>query len=124
MRSYTAAFKHSEPLHNMRFRDIKANHLEGAIEDADVGSSTKSRMKSMYNLMYRYALKYDIAEKNFAELCNSVKVKKKREKIPFTSEEIKKIWEIVEDIPFADMILIEIYTGFRPIEMAEIKMFI
>ncbi len=42
-------------------------------------------------------------------------------KIPFTSEEIKKIWEIVEDVPFADMILIEIYTGFRPIEMAEIK---
>lgn len=121
MRSYTAAFKHSEPLHNMRFKDIKTNHLEGAIEDADVGSSTKSRMKSMFNLMYRYAIKYEIVEKNYAELCNSVKVKKKREKIPFTTEEIKKIWEIVEDVPFADMILIEIYTGFRPIEMAEIK---
>lgn len=64
----------------MRFKDIKTNHLEGAIEDADVGSSTKSRMKSMFNLMYRYAIKYDIVEKNYAELCNSVKVKKKREK--------------------------------------------
>lgn len=28
IRTYTAAFNHSEPLHNMRFKDIRPNHLE------------------------------------------------------------------------------------------------
>lgn len=44
----------------MRVKDIRPNHLEGTIENVQVGDSTKSRMKSMYNLMFRYALKYDI----------------------------------------------------------------
>lgn len=77
----------------MRFKDIRPNHLEGTIENANVGQATKSKMKSMYNLIYRYALKCDIIDKNYAELCNSVKVDIKKERIPFSKDEIKKIWE-------------------------------
>ena len=58
-----AAFNHSEPLHNMRFKDIRPNHTEGVIEKANVGNATKSRIKSMYNLLYRYIVKYNIVEK-------------------------------------------------------------
>lgn len=47
----------------MRVKDIRPNHLDGTIENAQVGDSTKSRMKSMFNLMFRYALKYDIVKK-------------------------------------------------------------
>ena len=86
-----------------------------------VGDATKSRMKSMYNLMYRYAVKYDIVDKNYAELCNSVKVESKKKKLPFTTEEVKKLWEYVGEIPFVDMILIGIYTGFRPNELVKLK---
>ena len=121
MRTYKAAFKHSQPLHNMRFKDIRPNHMEGVIENASVGDATKSRMKSMYNLMYRYAVKYDVVEKNYAELCNSVKVKRTHIKVPFTIEEINKLWETVDKIPFVDMILVGIYSGFRPIELTMIK---
>ena len=118
---YTAAYNHSKSLHNMRFKDIRPNHLEGTIENANVGQATKSKMKSMYNLIYRYALKYDIIDKNYAELCNSVKVDIKKERIPFSKDEIKKIWEHIEVIPFADMLLVGIYTGFWPIELITIK---
>lgn len=121
IRTYTAAFKHSEPLHNMRFRDIRPNHLEKVIENANVGQATKSRMKSMYNLLYRYALKYDIVEKNYAELCKSVHVEKLKDRIPFSGEEIENLWSRSDDLPFADMILIGIYTGLRPIELISIK---
>lgn len=51
-RTWISAFKHSYPLHKMRMRDIRTNHLEGCINGADVGQSTKQRMKSLYNLMY------------------------------------------------------------------------
>lgn len=121
IRTYKAAFNHSKPLHNMRFKDIRPNHLEGVIENAVVGDATKSRMKSMYNLMYRYAIKYDIIDKNYAELCNSVKVNKKNIKVPFTVEEVHKLWEFVDKVPFVDMVLIGIYSGFRPIELTMIK---
>lgn len=71
--------------------------------------------------MYRYAIKYDIVDKNYAELCNSVKVERKKIKIPFTVEEVQKLWEMVEKVPFVDMVLVGIYSGFRPIELTMIK---
>jgi integrase len=121
IRTYNAAFRHSEPIHKMRVKDIRPNHLEGTIENAQVGDATKSRMKSMYNLMFRYALKYDIVDKNYAELCNSVKVERNNVRVPFTSEEVQMIWDRVDDIPFADMVLFAIYSGFRPTELTLIK---
>lgn len=121
IRTYKAAFNHSKPLHKMRFKDIRVNHLEKTIQSAEVGDATKSRMKSMYNLMFRYALKYDIVEKNYAELCNSVKVERKHIKVPFSIDEVNLLWKNVDHIPFVDMILVGIYSGFRPIELTMLK---
>lgn len=105
----------------MRMRDIRPNHLEGAIHDAKVGDSTKQRMKSMYNLMYKYCLKYDIVEKDYAALCESVKRgKPKIVRVPFSHEEIQTLWENVS-FPFVDMVLIGIYSGWRPQELAILK---
>lgn len=120
-RSWVAAFNHSKPLHNMRMRDIRPNHLEGTIHDAKVGDSTKQRMKSMYNLMYKYCLKYDIVEKDYAALCESVKCgKPKIVRIPFSHDEIQTLWDNVS-FPFVDMVLIGIYSGWRPQELAILK---
>lgn len=75
-------------------------------------------MKSLFNLMYKYAMKHEIVDKNYAQLCDSVK-KPKPEivRIPFSDPEIQKLWDNIQ-IPFADMVLIGIYTGFRPQELA------
>lgn len=121
IRTYNAAFNHSKPLHDMRFKDIKVRHLEGTIRNANVGDATKARMKSMYNLIFRYAIKHDIVDKNYAELCNAVKVEKKNIKVPFSSDEVNKLWNQIDQVPFIDMVLIGIYTGFRPIELVSIK---
>ena len=79
----------------MRMRDIRVNHLEQTIKDASVGDSTKARMKSLFNLMYRYAMKHEIVDKDYAALCDSVKKPKPTiERIPFTQEEIKALWDL------------------------------
>ncbi len=120
-RTWISAFKHSAPLHNMRMKDIRTIHLEGTIHDADVGSSTKQRMKSLYNLMYRYCLKREIVDKNYAALCNSVKKSKPViVRVPFSDAEIQLLWDNVV-FPFTDMILIGIYSGWRPQELAILK---
>ena len=121
-RTWVSAYNHSAPLHNMRMRDIRTNHLEQTIRNANVGDSTKQRMKSLYNLMYRYALKYEICDKNYADLCDSVKRgKPKIVRIPYSEQELQTLWNNI-DFPFVDMVLIGIYTGWRPQELAILKL--
>ena len=71
-RTWISAFKHSEPLWDYRMRDLRAEHLEQTIKAAKVGDDTKKRMKSLYNLMYKYALRHEIVDKDYAALCKPV----------------------------------------------------
>lgn len=121
VRTWKAAYKHCELLYNKKFKDIRVTDLENTIENATVGDTTKSRMKSMFNLIYRYAMKHEIVDKDYAALCNSVKnTTPSKEKKPFTEEEIQKLWDNL-NYPCVDMVLIGIYTGWRPQELAILK---
>ena len=121
IRTITAAYKYCKPLYNMRMRDIRVNHLEQTIKDAKVGDSTKGRIKSIFNLMYRYAMKHEIVDKDYSALCDGVKrAKPQIVRIPFSDDEIAALWEHIE-FPFADMVLIGIYSGWRPQELAVLK---
>lgn len=121
IRTITAAYKYCNSLYNMRMKDVRVEHLEGAIRNADVGASTKGRIKSMFNLMYKWALKHEIVDKDYAALCDSVKRERPQiVRIPFSDQEITSLMEHL-DIPFADMILIGIYSGWRPQELAVLK---
>ena len=109
----------------MRMKDIKVSHLEGTILNAQVGDSTKSRIKSLFNMMYKYAVAHDIVEKDYASVmfANGSPIKRSRTKevIPFSQEEIFLLWDNLDSIAFADMILIGIYSGWRPQELAILK---
>lgn len=121
VRTVTAAYKYCKPLYNMRMRDIRVNHLEQTIHDAQVGDVTKARVKSVFNLMYKYAMKHEIVDKNYAQLCDSIKKPKPLiVRTPFSNEDITALWEHIE-FPFADMILVGIYSGWRPQELAVLK---
>lgn len=120
-RTWKSAYNHSKTLHNMKFRDIRVEHLEGTIKNAETGQNTKQRMKSLYNLMYRWALRHEIVNKDYAALCNPVPDGPKViERKAFTDEEIQILWDNI-DFPFVDMVLIDIYSGWRPQELAILK---
>ena len=105
----------------MRMKDIRPNHMEGVIRDAKVGQSTKQRMKSLYNMLYRYALKAEIVDKNYAQMCDSVKSGDPQIiRVPFSDDEIQSLWDHV-DFPFVDMVLVGIYTGWRPQELCVLR---
>ncbi len=70
--------------------------------------------------MYKYAIKHEIVEKNYAIYCDVPTIERKCVRLPFTDEEIKILWENINK-PFVDMILINIYSGLRPRELVEIK---
>lgn len=125
VRTVTAAYAYCNSLYDMRMKDIKVSHLEGTILNAQVGDSTKSRIKSLFNMMYKYAVAHDIVEKDYASVmfANGSPIKRSRTKevIPFSQEEIFLLWDNLDSIAFADMILIGIYSGWRPQELAILK---
>lgn len=130
-RSYTSAFNHAIPLHDLKMKDIRCSHLEGTIKDAKVGMKTKERMKSLFNLMFDYAERNNLVEKNYARKCYSVAkicagqddryAHHKIQRHIFTQKEFELLWENI-DFPFVDAILIALYTGWRPQELALLKL--
>lgn len=119
-RIWLAAYNHSQKLYSIPFRNIKVADMENVINCATVGNATKSRMKCLYNMMYKYAIKHEITDKNYAMYCDVPRVETERARIPFNDEEIELLWKNV-DQPFVDMILINIYSGLRPTELVELK---
>ena len=124
IRTITAAYAYCNGLYNMRMRDIKVSHLEGTIINANVGDSTKGRIKSLFNMMYKYAVAHDIVEKDYAQVMfangNPIKRDRAKNPLPFAQNEIETLWNNLQ-IPFTDMILIGIYSGWRPQELSILK---
>lgn len=125
IRTVTAAYAYCSNLYDMRMKDIRVSHLEGTIINATVGDSTKARIKSLFNMMYKYALAHDIVEKDYASVMfangNPIKGGTTKEAIPFTNDEIMRLWDLVDHVPFTDMVLIGIYSGWRPQELSILK---
>lgn len=121
-RTITAAYAYCNDLYDMRMKDIKVSHLKGVVINADVGDSTKARIKSLFNMMYKFALAHDIVTKNYASVMftngNPIKRSSSKEVALFTSDEIRLLWKNIDNIPFIDMILIGIYSGWRPQELS------
>lgn len=78
--------------------------------------------------MFDYALEYEIVDRNYArtfEISGDIikeQENAKREHISFTDGEIAKLWDHVDDVLFADMIVIQIYSGWRPQELAILEL--
>jgi integrase len=141
-RTITAAWNYCSAIYDMRAKDVRARHLKGCMEEGFrietkgknkgekifASAGTKSRMKSMFNLMFDYAVEYEIVDKNYARTFEvSGDVLKEREEakidhITFKSEEMDKLWRNVENLPYTDIILIQCYSGWRPQELGLIKL--
>ncbi|MBO4999412.1 MAG: hypothetical protein J6C58_01110, partial [Bacteroidaceae bacterium] len=120
-RSYKAAYNYCSPIYDVRMRDLRVSHLQGVIKDADVGEATKGRMKSLFNLMYKYAMIHEIVDKDYSALfVQKVGKRDKTKRIPFKNSEIQRLWKI-RNFGVTDMILFSVYTGFRPSEVLLIE---
>ena len=120
-RSYKAAYAYCEPLYNIRMRDIRVEHMQGVIKDAEVGDATKGRMKSLFNLMYKWCMIHEVVEKDYSALfVHKAGKRDKTKRVPFKNSEIQKLWKM-QDFSVADMILFALYSGFRPSEVTLIE---
>lgn len=137
-RTVISAYSYCSSLYDMKIRDIKVPHLQDCMNNGyTIETRLKSRgnkkfatphikcrMKSLFNLMFDYAVRYEYLVKNVARTFNiddKTLAEQKRNtkvKVPFTISEIDALWKCVDYMKNVDMILIGIYTGFRPQELA------
>lgn len=112
-----AAYKHCEQLHNRIMPEISALELQQILDREELSHSMLEHIKTLFNQIYRYALQFEIITKNCAEFVRIGKEDDTESGIPFTEEELRKLWEH-KGTPFVDTILIYIYSGWRINELA------
>lgn len=124
------AWKYCREIYGMKVRDVRIRHLKRCIENASKDGtpatpSIKYRIKYLFNVMLDYALELELVERNYSKefsLPKDVtrqKTENKKGHIPFTDEEMDKLW--VCDSEYKDLILIQCYSGWRPREMLSLK---
>lgn len=136
-RTITSAWAYCSSVYTMRACDLRARHIKGILENGTANikgeerkpsASTKSRIKSLFNLMLDYAVEYEIVDRNYArtfQLSNDVieeQEETKRGHIPMTDSEMELLWENVNMIPYVDVVLIQCYSGWRPQELGLIEL--
>lgn len=137
IRTIKSAWSYCGSIYNMNVADVRVRHVKGCIDNGSIlkngkqivaSACTKSRIKSVLNLMLDYAVEYELVDKNYARLFNisesiikeSETVKQKH--IPFTELEMNKLWNEVINMKYVDVLLIQCYTGLRPRELGLIKL--
>ena len=118
---YQAAYKTCKSIHNMKFQDIRTNHLQGIIQTCGKKHQSLKKIKVLFNQLFEYAMKHDIVMKDYSTFVEVGKNKEASTRRPFTTEEIQILWNN-KDTPYVDTILIMIYTGFRIGELLDIRL--
>ncbi len=137
IRTITSAWSYCSSVYDMRAKDLRARHIKGCMEEGifvykgeerTPSPNTKTKIKSLFNLMLDYAVEYELVDRNYARTFNiSDKVLQEKEEIknahiPFTDKEMELLWKNINTIPYVDIIIIQCYSGWRPQELGLIRL--
>ena len=121
-KGYIYSFKRCQPLHFMKFADIKTYELQTFFQGlSDVSSGTVNNTKSLIKQLFKYAMELDIITKDYSEFIKTGKYKKVIKRSIFTAEEIAILWANINEMEYVNTILILIYTGMRVGELLSLK---
>ena len=118
---YNAAYNHIEPLQNEKIRDITTNRMQTLVYGIERKWQTKSHVKLLLTQLFNIALELDIVAKNYAEFIDIGKKPESKIHKPFTMEEIDRLFSASFVAPYADTVLIMIYSGMRPGELLALE---
>lgn len=124
-------------IHSLKVSEVRIKHMKACIEDAKLEISpdetrlasaiTKKRIKEVFNMMFDYALEYEMTDKNYARMFKlsseiSKETATKHPHINFTDVEMEMLWQSLDVYENIDMILIECYSGWRPQELINLRL--
>lgn len=141
-RTISSAWAYCSSVYDMRAKDLRARHIKGCMEygyrietrgehkgeKVYPSATTKTKIKSLFNIMLDYALEYEIVDRNYSRTFDvsddivKEASQSKRGHIPFTDSELKILWDHVNSVKFADWVIIQCYMGWRPQELATLRL--
>ena len=137
VRGVESAWAYCSAVYGMRVMDVRARHIKGCMEEGTAtvrgkeqhpSASMKNKIKSLFNLMLDYALEYELVDRNYSRTFNLTEetIKEiqtvKQEHIPFSEDEMGRLWAHVDDKRFVDVMLIQCYSGWRPQELGLLEL--
>lgn len=125
IRNYKNAYSHCQPLWNMKFRLIKVDDLQNAVDNSGLNYPSMGMMKDLFGQLFRYGLPRDYCKTNYAQ---GVDLKRHEGKNPntiehtaFTSEEIEVLWTNADRDEVCKLVLMLIYSGLRAKEFLNLE---
>lgn len=113
---YKSAYKYFATLYYAEVAKIRTEHLQKCVDACPHGRRTKENMKALGTCLFRYAMQLDIADKNYAEYIY-IPPAEDKEKLAFSTDQVKMMWEREKEIPELKYVLTLCYTGMRLNEM-------
>lgn len=117
-KNYRISFESMPLLWDRVFRDLRPADYEKAVEGLKATRQVQCRL--LLSQLYQYGLRHDICEKDYSKLVEFETKWEKHTKTPFSVDEVKRLWDMPSGTT-RNMILIGIYTGFRPGELLELE---
>lgn len=116
--NYKAAWIHMSKLGHVKFTDLRSVHFSELQKELSKtkSKSTVQKVRVLGTQLYDYAMDNQIVDRNYAKLSIMPKMDE-TVKEAFTDIEVKKIAAAVGVVPWADAIMLMLYTGFRINEM-------
>lgn len=90
--AHKSAYTKTEGLRNMKYREIKAYHMQDCIDNCGLGYATQGAIKTLFGQLDKFALELDIIMKPNSALISAASIPETNKK-PFTDEEVDKVWK-------------------------------
>lgn len=120
-RLYTAQYKNSAAIHDLKMKEIRSFHLEHIMQNIKGGYKTQTAIKTFWGQVFNYAIEHDIIQKNYSAFVKTRDKDTGTTRTPIPEEDIKKIWNAIDEgDETAEIVMIYVYTGLRLNELLEI----
>lgn len=114
---YEYAYAHCYPLHEKYFPDLQFLELQSVINymrfKENLSYSSCKKVKNLLSLMYKYAIKANICQTNYALLLSIGHNHPVYPHHVMSRQKINRLWSSLDDTPGADTVLILLYTAIR-----------
>ena len=117
---------HSAPLHDMKFVEIKLDHLQQCADESGKNTPTLKTLKNLWGLMWDYAVIHEIVTPDKRDIIKYVDINKAGNpnaynRKPFTKKEVKTVWKWKDSNDYFKVVLMLIYSGVRISELLDLK---
>lgn len=124
VKAYRASYKVCRCLYDMKFVEIRKNHLQHVVDTCGKNYPTLRKLKVLFNQLYRFAMENDICTKDYSSYVDIAKHKEKGKKEkhkPFTDAEIQTLWNNADRNAYVQIVLMLLYNGVRVSELLDLK---